>query len=377
MVSLDGSYGEGGGQLVRTALSLSAITGKEFEIRGIRKGRSQPGLKAQHINCIEALRQLCSAHAEGAEQGSDFLRFIPSKISAKHLAVDIGTAGSIPLLLQCIALPMCLAGKKVTAEIKGGTDVKWSMSVDYLRKVVLPHYGALAKIEANVFSRGYYPAGEGKVEVTARPGLKAKERAEILEMPGTAAAGDGIVLMKRGKLVKIDGISHASMSLEKQRVAERKAIAAEMQLKRYGCPVNIRKEYSNSASPGSGITLWASFASDDEGKEIDADVPVVLGSDALGERGTPAENVGENAASRLISEIESSAPVDRHLADNMVPLLGIFGGRIRVSEITPHCASNIYVTEKFLGVKFGIEKNVEERNARGNVITVLPSESFS
>jgi len=357
IITLNGDYGEGGGQIVRTALALAAVTGKPFEINNIRKGRSPPGLKAQHIHCIKILQQLCSADVEGTEQGSEYLRFIPGKIEAKEISFDVGTAGSIPLILQSIVLPICLAGKKTKVSLKGGTDVKWSMSVDYFRKVILPHYIKLADIEVKLLGRGYYPAGGGNVEITARPKIKKKEFSNPEELINILRNFGEINITTHGKLIKIDGVSHASLSLENSKVAERQATAAGTQLKKLGCPVNIRSEYSNSASTGSGITLWASFSSDKEGKEIDTIIPVVIGSDILGEKEISSEKIGENAASKLIEEINSGAPVDKHLADNMIPLLGIFGGRIKTSEITEHCKTNIYTTENFLDTKFRIEGN--------------------
>ena len=136
MILLDGSKGEGGGQIVRTALALSSLTGKPFRVTNIRQGRRDPGLKPQHVHCITALQELCKAKAEGAYEGSRELLFVPGPIAAKNLTIDIGTAGSITLLLQAVLLPCMFAQKNHTLTLKGGTDTEWSMPVDYFTNVL-------------------------------------------------------------------------------------------------------------------------------------------------------------------------------------------------------------------------------------------------
>ena len=148
LIRLDGSYLEGGGQIVRTALALSMLTQQPFSIDKIRVGRPTPGLKAQHLNCIQALLQLTNgkANAVGAELGSTKLDFFPAKIVKSKLEIDIGTAGSTTLLLQSL-LPVLVLGKKnITLTITGGTDTKWSPTFDYLKEVILPPLSAFAKI---------------------------------------------------------------------------------------------------------------------------------------------------------------------------------------------------------------------------------------
>ena len=146
MISLDGNYLEGGGQIVRTALALSTITGKEFEVKGIRKGRCSSGLKNQHLYCVKALQQLCNAKVEGDKLGSEYLKYTPGKLEGKQISVDIGTAGSITLFLQALLLPCIFADKKVRLKIKGGTDVKWSMPLDYFREILFPQLTKYADI---------------------------------------------------------------------------------------------------------------------------------------------------------------------------------------------------------------------------------------
>lgn len=373
MIVLDGSYGEGGGQIVRTALALSALTGQPFEIADIRKGRPNPGLKAQHVYCAKILQQFCSADAEGLEIGSERLLFIPGKLNIKSMGFDVGTAGSIPLLLQSALLPLAFSNKKCVLTLIGGTDVKWSMSSDYFMEVMLPQYRKFAGIDMRLLGRGYYPTGQGSIEITVKPKYNLSRFPDFQTFHKELKNIGAIEFASRGKLLKVEGVSHASISLQKSKVAERQAETARLALKKFSCPINIRQEYCSTSSPGSGIALWAVFTGNENSEErshetadtehdvIDMEIkgksPVILGADALGERGKSSEEVGIEAAKSLAFEIESGACVDSHLADNLIPLLGILGGKIKTSKITEHCRTNIYSTEKFLTAKFSIEDN--------------------
>jgi len=343
MIVLDGSYKEGGGQIVRTALALSTILQKPFEITNIRKGRTKPGLKNQHLSCIKALEQLCNAKTKGAELGSTYLKYEPGEVKPKTLSIDIGTAGSITLLLQSLLIPSILASSKIRLKITGGTDTLWSPQFDYLTQVILPQLKKYAEIESSLIKRGYYPKGNGKVDIKIKP----KFSLENLQAPK-------INLTEQHNIIQIKGISHASIDLQKANVAERQAKAAKLALNSLNCPINIRAEYCETLSTGSGITLWAIFSKNPE--EIDFDNPIIIGADSLGERGKRSEQVGKEAADTLLNQINSKAPVDSHLADNLIPFLALTGGKIKTSEITSHSYSNIYVCEKFLDIKFKINQ---------------------
>jgi RNA 3'-terminal phosphate cyclase (GTP) len=340
MIELDGTFGEGGGQIMRTALALSMITQQPFHVSNIRAGRDKPGLKMQHLNCITALQKISESKAEGAELGSTEIKFFPAPLKGKSLSVDIETAGSITLFLQAVLLPLAVS-RQMKIEVIGGTDVAWSMPVDYFANVLVPQLRRWADIDVKVEKRGYYPAGNGKVVVRVKPKEEKK----------------GIEVVEQHNLIHIKGISHASKDLEGVRVAERQANSAKQQLAKYNCPVNIRAEYSDALSTGSGITLWAVFSR----KKDDIDVlnPIIIGADELGEKGKPAEEIGKGAAQKLIDAIESKAPVDSHLADNLIPWMGLFApSAVKAQTITKHTLTNIYVVEKFLPVKFRVEGNV-------------------
>lgn len=347
MITIDGNYLEGGGQIVRTALALSTITGEPCSISNIRGGRKKPGLKAQHVHGAKALEALCQATTTGAKPGSSSLIFHPGPMEGRTLSIDIGTAGSVSLLLQTLLLPCCFSDTKVRLKITGGTDTRWSMPFDYVTRVVLPKLVTLADFKVQLVKRGYYPKGGGKVDITIMPEVHRHQFNSLAEfLTHLHDAYEPFGLIERGPLLEIEGISHAAKGLQRSRVAERQASAAKQVLKKLGVKIDIASEYDSTESFGSGITLWATFQH------------ARLGADALGEKGKRAEIVGQEAAQLLLAEIDSGAPVDRCLCDNLIPFLGLLGGRIKASDVSDHTLTNIYVTEQFLPVKFEIQDNI-------------------
>ncbi len=173
-------------------------------------------------------------------------------------------------------------------------------------------------------------------------------RSEELQKQG------GIFLKERGKLIQIKGVSHASADLSQAQVAERQARSAKLLLNSQQCKIDIRTEYQNTLSPGSGITLWAMI-------ETGSEFPNIIGSDALGERGKKAEEVGKEAAENLLKEIKSLTPADVHLADQLIPFIALFGGEIKPVVETPHVLANRYVCEKFLGHDIHFASETAER----------------
>ena len=358
MITLDGAYGEGGGALVRTALALSTLTGQEFNVTNIRAGREHGGLKAQHLQSITALKQICKAQTNEVEIGSTELWFKPGNIKSGRYEFDIGTAGSITLFLQAIILPCLFAPAKVTITVKGGTCGKWQASVDYLQNLLLPQlHRFVDKIELKIVKRGYYPKGGGIVQLEISPRFKLKDAEDFVswyeEAQGKIAK---IKLVEQGKLEQIRGIINASVQLQDKEVAQRIKNAAQNSLKKYGVPLSIREEYTIAESIGGELILWGIYSN--QGR-VDFDNPIILGGDALIELGKSSEEVGKEAAQELRAEMESDAAVDYHIADQLIPFMALLpGSLIRARQVSNHTLTNIYVAEQFVPVGFKVEGNV-------------------
>ena len=342
MIVVDGARGEGGGQILRTALALSLATGQPFRIERIRANRPAPGLKAQHLAALRAIAALTDSRFAEAVAGQESLTFVPGPFLRARGRIDVGTAGSLSLLLQSLLLPLAVRGPGGTAalELTGGTDVAWSPPADYTARVFLPRLEGLVSARLTLLRRGYYPRGGGRIRLRARP------------CPGRGSKR--LEFTRRGPLREIGGVSHGSRNLSRAAVAERQAEAAAAALAGLGVKVDIGTSYGPSFSTGSGITLWAVFSPPAGAGEGGS--PAVLGSDALGARGLRAERVGEEAAARLLEEIESGAVVDAHLADHLVPWIGMFGGALKTSRISGHVIAGAYVTGLFLGTPVTVSR---------------------
>jgi RNA 3'-terminal phosphate cyclase (ATP) len=335
LIEIQGDLLEGGGQIVRTVLALSALTGKPVSITKIREKRPNPGLQSQHFIAAKALASICNAETNDLTIGSRQLTFTPHDRAGGRFTFCVGTAGSIPLILQGLMPAAAYAPSSLEFEITGGTDVRWSPSIDYVRLTQLPLLGKMGyEATVQVRRRGHYPKGGGSVHVTITP-------SQILE---------AVCWIDRGELIDIEGVSHCVRL--PSHVAQRQATAAKEKLRQAGFGnVDVAIEtfppdQDPHVAPGSGITLIAKFTSG-----------AILGADGLGERGKPAEKVGEEAALKLLGELKSGAPLDKHMGDMMVPYMAVAEGRseAQVSEITNHVLTNIRVAEIMTGVKFNVE----------------------
>ncbi len=330
VLNIDGSYLEGGGQILRTATALSVVTKKPCRVFNIRQGRPKPGLAAQHLLGVQALAQLCSGKIEGDFLGSEEIKFFPGEIQAKDLSVKIETAGSITLVLQTLIPPALLASQPIKITFAGGaTDTFFSPTIDYFCYVFLKILEKMgAKTEVSIIKKGYYPEGGAKVEARIFPS-KLKP----------------LNLTERGKIKKITIISGASTSLNNKKVVERQIAGTREVLGRLNLPVEEKAEYYQTQCPGSQICLMAEFEN------------TIIGTDNLGKLGKRAEDVGKEAALELLKEQKSGACLDKHLTDQILPYLALAPGKsqISVSEVTKHCKTNIWVIEQFIEGKFEIK----------------------
>ena len=330
MIELDGSTLEGGGQILRTAISLSAITGKDCRIFNIRKGREKPGLMLQHLLGIQAVTQLCHGRLEGDFLSSEEIKFYPGEAYRERVSVGIPTAGSITLVLQALIFPALFAPFLVEINFNGGaTDTFFSPTVDHFRYVFLKILEKMeTKVEVNILKRGYYPEGGAEVKAIISPSkLKA------------------LNLIERGQLKKILVISGASESLKDKKVAERQIAGVREVLGKLKLPTEQIVEYYDTRCPGSQICLIAEFEN------------TIIGTDNLGKLGKRYEDVGKEAALELLKEERSGACLDKHSADQILPYLALAEKKSEVTagEITEHCKTNIWVIEKFINGKFEIK----------------------
>lgn len=329
MILIDGSYLEGGGQIIRTSIALSAITGKPVKIINIRAKRCKPGLRAQHLKGIEAAAKLCNAELKNARIGSTSIEFIPKEVKGGYFSIDVGTAGAIALVLQTLVLPSIHAKEEVVLEITGGTDVHWSPTTTYFQHIFCDFLKNMdIDIYIETLKHGFYPKGGGKIKVIIKPCKKLKP----------------LNLTKRGSLKRIDIWSIASENLKKAKVAERQVEGTKRALKMDFENVNIK--YVSSLSAGSSVHVHAHYEN------------CKLGATAIGKLGKPAEKVGEEAGKHLKKQIDSNACLDEHMADQILPFMALTSNsKVSVAKITNHVKTNIWVIEKFLSVKFGINKN--------------------
>jgi len=333
VIEIDGAFGSGGGQILRTACAFSVILKRPCRVFNIRKGRPTPGLMPQHLLGIQALSQFCSGRLEGDFLGSEEIKFYPGEIYKDQLWINIPTAGSITLVLQNLIPAALFAPLPIKISFDGGaTDTFFSPSIDYFRYVFLKILEKMGgKVEINTLRRGYYPEGGAKAEVKIFPS-KIKN----------------INLTERGQLKKIFVISGASNVLKNKKVAERQLQGVKEILGKLKLPTEEKIEYYQTESPGSQVCLVAEFEN------------TVIGTDNLGKLGKRAEEVGKEAALELLKEQKSNACLDKHLADQILPYLALAPGKsqVTVSEITNHCKTNIWVIEKFIDGEFKIDNNL-------------------
>lgn len=335
VTEIDGGIMEGGGQILRMATSLSTLLGRPIRVRNIRAGRSNPGLRPQHLTGLQLIRDICGGRLEGGQVGSTEITFYPAQIKSGRFIADTGTAGSVMLLFQTALPCMLYASGPCQILLKGGTNAEMAPQIDYTLMVFRPiaeKFGI--KFECDIRKRGYYPKGGGEVFVRTNPIKGHLAPVEMIEC---------------GQITQITGRSFVAGVLP-IKVAHAMADAACKTLKqtfpRTTIKVDRIKEPQETAiGTGTGIVLLAETSNDYK-----------LGSSALGKRGVPAEQVGEAAATDLIRNINEGGCVDSHLQDQLILLMALAKGKskIRCGKLTLHTETAIHIAQLLTNAKFSI-----------------------
>lgn len=320
--NIDGGQGEGGGQVLRTALALSAIRGVPVEIHSIRARRRNPGLQPQHLTVVSALAEICGAQVGGAALGSQRVHFAPRAIRAGEYHFEVGTAGSVALVLQAILLPLAHADGPSRVVLTGGTHVPWSPPVHYLREVWLPVLAEMGLcVSLELLRWGFYPKGGGRVHVAIEGGVKLRP-ASLLSRHGAT------------RLSGLSAVAHLPRS-----IAERERDQVLRRLEAEGQQADIGLVEAEASGPGNFLMLTADSGSGP------------AGFSALGERGKPAEHVADGVVDALLDYLKTEAACDPHLADQLILPMALAGGtsRLTASRITPHLLTTAGIVQQVLG----------------------------
>jgi RNA 3'-terminal phosphate cyclase (ATP) len=325
MIAIDGSTGEGGGQVLRTALTMSLATGRPFRIDHVRGGRPKPGLLRQHLTAVTAAAAIGRAGIEGAELGSGSLAFTPGKINSGEYTFAVGSAGSATLVLQTVLLPLVLASGESSLTLEGGTHNPWAPPFDFLDRVFLPVINRLGpSVTSSLVTPGFYPAGGGRFTVTVRPCERLAR----------------LVLLERGDIK----VRHAKVMIANlpRHIAEREAKTA---LQRLNWPEESVTIDEVKAASGPGNVLLLEMTSDNVSE-------ICTG---FGEMRAPAEGVADRAAKEVRRYLAAGVPVGLHLADQLLPVLALGeGGSFRTLALSRHALTNAEVIKKFSDVEIKI-----------------------
>jgi RNA 3'-terminal phosphate cyclase (ATP) len=345
MIEIDGSFGEGGGQVLRSSLTLAVLTRQPVQITKIRVGRSQPGLAAQHLAAVRAAAAICGANVSGDEIGSQWLHFAPaSSVRSGEYSFDVaemrkgGSAGSVSLVLQTVLLPLALASGSSHLTLRGGTHVAWSPSFAYLREVYLRTLARMGiEIEVELKDWGFYPVGGG--EIVAQIEGQAKVRS--------------LSLVERGPLQRIWGA--AVVANLPSHIPQRMANRARNVLADADLSADIQAKRVRAKGPGAAIfvTTEDSFGTR-------------AGFTAHGRKGLPAERVAEKASGHLLAYYDSRAALDMHLADQLILPMALAEetSRFTTCRVTGHLRTNMWVVEQFGLARF---------QTSGGTVTVTPT----
>ncbi len=325
MLELDGSQGEGGGQILRTSIALAMVTGTAVRIRNIRARRSRPGLMRQHLVAVQAAARIGSARIEGAETGSSSLTFIPGEVKPGEHELSVGTAGSTTLVLQTVLPALLLASGPSWLVLEGGTHNPLAPPFEFLSRSYLPLVNRMGpQVHAELERPGFYPAGGGRMVVSVEPAPRLA----------------GFELLERGEVRRRQAT--ALLSRLPRHVAERELAEVARQTGWKSSEMEVR----DVESPGPGNVLLLSV-------ETDAVTEVFVG---FGEKGVPAEEVAVRAVGEMKRWLDSGVPVGEHLADQLILLLALAGaGAFTTLPLSGHAATQVELIPRFLDVAFQVE----------------------
>lgn len=337
---INGSYGEGGGQILRTSLALSAILKKPVTIHHIRAKRNRPGLRPQHLKGVEALTQITQAEVKGAHLGSETVSFIPKGIFPGNFKFEVGngrkSAGSVTLLLQTLLPPLCVSQGSNQLTLVGGTHVPWSPPFHYFSEILLPALRSMGvSIHGQIEQWGWYPKGGGIIRVEIRPGPELRP----------------VRLIDRGRLKGIRGLSATSQL--PRHVGERQRDYA---IKRIRDEIGMEAEIEIlHDAPGKGPGCFFFLVAESERASA--------GFSSLGERGKRAEKVAEEAIHSLKDYLESDACIDSHLADQLLSFMAVAQGpsSFTTHRITDHLVTNLWVVQQLMNVNLSLTGEVGSR----------------
>lgn len=322
LVRIDGTCGEGGGQVLRTALALSVVTGRPFHLTGIRARRSRPGLAPQHLHAVRVFCELSGATCTGDTEGSSELSFSPGEVRSGSYRVDVGTAGSVTLILQAMALPLALTEGSSEIDLQGGTHVPWSPPFNFIESCWNPFMRELGtELHVELERAGFYPRGGGHI---------------IARIEGGAKLGP-LQLIERGPLRAVEIVSAAATALPAH-VRQRQASRAHAGVRSAGCEVSVQLVKLPAGSPGSVVAITGRFEK------------TRITTSALGARGKSAEAVGEEAASAFRDYLNQPGAVDGKLADQLVLPLALASGpsEFTTVRITQHLKTNVETIRAFV-----------------------------
>jgi RNA 3'-terminal phosphate cyclase (ATP) len=326
-VTIDGSFGEGGGQMLRTSLALSMVTGKPFSMENIRVKREKPGLMRQHLTSVKAAQEVCGAKVEGAELGSLALKFSPGPVKAGNYHFPIGTAGSTTLVFQTVLPALMLAEGESRVSLEGGTHNEMAPPFEFLKESFLPLLAVMGvEVELFLQAHGFYPVGGGKLHAIVHPakGLKPLE------------------LLERGPLKGRAGV--AVHSRIPQDIAARELIMLRSLMD--FTPEELKSQEAPKG-PGAGNVVYIRL-------DYEKVTEVFTG---FGKRGRPAEEVCRTAVDQARAYLAGSAPVGSHLADQLlIPMALAGGGVFNTFPLSQHSRTNMEVIGKFLPVEFEVKE---------------------